>query len=243
MDRRSQQDWVKDLMLHIILTLRGYNDGDMFSTGYGYSINGAIDNYTLIYYDEKKGKNIGLYQNYYKNYCNGNYKNVLLSKKAFELLSNAEKTNCKIENEKKVFHGEHMTPMSYTRRFLNDLLDQKDVLSVEELKEKVDFAFTHAKFVIITKEEQQILDGKNKRYTKQEIEEFLEKFRTIKKVLSNETEEAYIALENYPKKSYGFGAIRLFSMLSNGVIFVDSTGKEKTFEECISYLENTDFVV
>ena len=62
--KKSQQEWVKDLMIHIILSLKEYNDGDMFSNGYSYPINGAIDNYSITYYDKKSGKNIALYQKY-----------------------------------------------------------------------------------------------------------------------------------------------------------------------------------
>lgn len=233
---KSQQEWVKDLMVYIISSLREYKDGDMFSKGYKYSINGAIDNYTLTFYDEQKGENISLYQRYYKNFKDGKYKNILLSKKAFDELSNAKG---KIEDENKKFHGEHMTPMSYTIRFLNELLDQKE-LSEKELRAKVDFAFTHAKLIIITKDEKEILDGKNKRYTSQEIEEFL---KALKEPISSEIEDVYKALEYKPKKSYGFGAIRLFIMQKEGVVFVDSEGHEKTFEECISYLENENYVV
>ena len=237
--KKSQQEWVKDLMVYIISSLREYKDGNMFSKGYRYSITGAIDNYTLTFYNEEKGKNISLYQRYYKNFIDGNYKNVLLSKKAFEELSDAKEKNQPIEDEKKKFHGEHMTPMSYTLRFLNELLDQKELLE-EELIKKVDFAFSHAKLIVITKEEQKILDGKNKRYKSQEIEEFL---KALKKSLTSEIEDVYKALENKPKKSYGFGAIRLFSMQKEGVVFVDSEGHEKTFEECMDYLENENYVV
>lgn len=243
MKLESQQEWVKDLMFYIISSLQTYNADDMFSTGYGYTINAAIDNYTLTYYDEKENKNIGLYQRYYKNYISGNYRNVLLSKKAFDLLSEASDCNLsKIEDENKVFHGEHLTPMSYTRRFLNSLLDEKDHLSEAELKARIRFAFSQSKFCIITKEESMLLDGKEKKYSRQEIDEFINEYRMIKKI-SKETENIYRELEGKPKKSYGFGAIRMWSMNKGGVEFVDYKGNAKTFSECLAYLEDNVYKI
>ena len=107
----------------------------------------------------------------------------------------------------------------------------------------MDFAFTHARLVIITKEERSILDGKGKRYTSQEITEFLKKYKSYKKTITSEMENYYKDLENKPKKNYGFGAIRLFLMHQAGVHFVDFKGKEKKLKECISYLEDSNFVI
>lgn len=64
----------------------------------------------------------------------------------------------------KKLHGEHMTPQSYTRKKLNDLLTLE--LTDEELKDKIQYALSDAKLCIITKDESKILDGERSPFPK-----------------------------------------------------------------------------
>ena len=80
----TQQQWARDLMYNIILLMyRNKYNGDLCSEGYRYTINGAIDNYSQTFWDEKQHKNVSMFHKYEK-FDKGIYKNVLLSKNAFD---------------------------------------------------------------------------------------------------------------------------------------------------------------
>lgn len=86
MCKSKQQQWAKDILKEIITLMKDkdYN-GDFLTEGYKYTINAVIDNYSQTYYLVGKDKNISLFHRY-KDYRNGLYSNILMSKKARKLL-------------------------------------------------------------------------------------------------------------------------------------------------------------
>ncbi|MBR0484550.1 MAG: hypothetical protein IJJ69_07230 [Oscillospiraceae bacterium] len=253
---KQQQQWVKDLMFYLISSIKEYNavkekDLDakglkakgLKAKGYIYTIQAAADNYATIYWHEKEEKNINIYPagRYGSKFKAGYYNNVLMSKKAYDLLCEFLKGK-KSENElKKNLHGEHLTPMSYTIGKLNNLIDKN--LTDDEIKKEIDYAFSDAKYCIITKEEQHLLDGAKQNYTTDEIETFLSEYKEIHTALPDYVESDFRELEGERKQSFGFGAIRLFIMHNHGVNFVDANGNLKSFKECIEYLEDDNYII
>ena len=239
--KKSQQEWVKDVIFHIIQTMNKYN-GDMSTTGYTYGIKGFIDQYSIIL-RTKDDENISLFQSYLSNFKKGYFEHVLMSKAAYEILRECAEGKLKMTSEqlKKKLHGEHMTPMAYTRLHLNELVKNKNTLSKEEIKKGIDYAFTHAKYCLITKEESVLLDGKGCVFSSEEIRDFLKVYKTIHPNLSQKEENDYIELKGKKKSCFGFGAIRLFALQKSKnpkVVFVDSKGNTKGFSECVANLED-----
>lgn len=263
---RTQQQWARDLMCNIIMLMHknDYN-GDLCSVGYRYTINGAIDNYSQTFWDEKEHKNVSMFHRYEK-FDAGIYKNVLLSKNAYDLMleytnkkktineSDLDKSTKKVKlsqlseeyNLNKKLHGEHLTPQSYTRIILNEVFKQtlkQSRIDETALKERVDYAFSDAKLSIITKEESLILDGKGSIYSAKEIESFLSEYSKIYKDLPEYIKNDYRALEGKHKDRSGFGAIRLYLLIARGVVFVNDKGQTKTFAECMEYLKDENYTV
>lgn len=168
---RSQQDWVKELMFHFVTTMGDCN-GDMLDVGYSYTINAAIDNYSLIY--RVNDKNINLFQQrYVKAFRKGYYRKNILSKNAYEKLTEVRESN---EDLKGILHGEHLTPNSYIRRQLNDMLvrgySRNDNVD-NRIKDRIKLLFSNSKICIIDKEEKKILDQSGRKYTQEDIDSFL----------------------------------------------------------------------
>ncbi|WP_294208812.1 hypothetical protein [uncultured Solobacterium sp.] len=239
---KTQQEWVKDILFSIISLMKTnqYN-GDINDEGYRYTINGALDNYSQTYWYREKGKNISLYHKYNK-FDEHIYRNVLMSKNAFEIMKN----NSQNRNLNKELHGEHMTPQSYTRKKLNELLTLE--LTDEELREKIQHALSDAKLCIITKDESKILDGAENPFSEEEIIDFLNVYASYKKYKSindipDDIKSDFTALPGKSKRSNGFGSIRLYILLKNNVVFVNEKDKTQTFEECMKYLKDGNYYI
>ena len=239
---KTQQEWVKDILFSIISLMKTnqYN-GDINDEGYRYTINGALDNYSQTYWYREKGKNISLYHKYNK-FDEHIYRNVLMSKNAFEIMKN----NSQNRNLNKELHGEHMTPQSYTRKKLNELLTLES--TDEELREKIQHALSDAKLCIITKEESKILDGKEKHFSKDEIIDFLnvyKDYKQFKKIdeIPDEIKMDFTTLEGKSKKSNGFGSIRLYILQRNNVVFVNEEGTDQGFDKCMNYLKDGNYSI
>ena len=137
---KTQQEWVKDILFSIISLMKTnqYN-GNINDEGYRYTINGALDNYSQTYWCEESKKNINLYHKYNK-FSEHFYRNILMSEKAYKKMDE----NSQNKNLNKELHGEHMTPQSYTRKKLNELLTLE--LTDEELRDKIQHALSEVKF-------------------------------------------------------------------------------------------------
>ena len=237
---RSQQDWVKDLMFHFVTTMGDCN-GDMLDVGYSYTVNAAIDNYSLIY--RVDGKNINLFQQRYGNaFRKKYYKNIILSCNAYDQLMKVRDSN---EDLKGILHGEHLTPNSYIRRQLNDLIvrgysrnDNVDKI----VKDIINMLFSNSKICIIDKEEQKILDQAGRKYTKKEIDDFLQDIKKSGVALPEGAEALYKDLENKYTKTSGLGAIRLYLLMVKGrVEFVNSEGVSKDYVDAYKWLTDGDY--
>ena len=228
---KTQQEWVKDILFSIISLMKTnqYN-GNINDEGYRYTINGALDNYSQTYWCEESKKNINLYHKYNK-FSEHFYRNILMSEKAYKKMDE----NSQNKNLNKELHGEHMTPQSYTRKKLNELLTLE--LTDEELRDKIQHALSDAKLCIITKDESKILDGAKKSFSKDEIIDFLNVYKNIKG-LPKVIESDFTDLKDKSKRSNGFGSIRLYILLKNNVVFVNEKGKTQSFEECMKYLKD-----
>ncbi len=245
---KKQQQWVKDILFIIIkLMKRNHYNGDFAKVGYTYTINAALDNYPQVYWDKKNNMNIGMFHKYHK-FGEGIYRNVLMSKEAYDYMS-AFASKSFIENTdeknnlKKKLHGEHLTPQSYSRHKLNEIVTSKKKISDKELKEKIQYALSDSKICIITKEECKILDGKGKRFSKDEIRDFLDEYELYRNPIPENMKSDFDNLDGKLKKTFGFGSIRLYVLLKNGVKFVNDKGEEKSFKECIEYLEDGDYTI
>ena len=211
-----------------------YN-GNINDEGYRYTINGALDNYSQTYWCEESGKNINLYHKYNK-FGEHFYRNILMSEKAYDIMIK----NSQNKNLNKELHGEHMTPQSYTRKKLNELLTLE--LTDEELRDKIQHALSDAKLCIITKDESKILDGAKKSFSKDEIIDFLNVYKNING-LPKVIESDFTDLKDKSKRSNGFGSIRLNILLKNNVVFVNEQGKTQSFEECMKYLKDGNYYI
>ncbi|MBR3533307.1 MAG: hypothetical protein IKN80_05430 [Clostridiales bacterium] len=237
---RSQQDWVKDLM-YLFVTTMGNCNGDMLDVGYSYTINAAIDNYSLIY--RVNDKNINLFQQrYVKAFRNEYYKNIILSKDAYEQLKEVGDSN---EDLKRVLHGEHLTPNSYIRRQLNDILVSddwhKDNMD-NRIKDRIELLFSNSKICIITKREKSFLDQAGRKYTQQDIDSFLKYIKEKGITLREGAEDLYKNLVNEYTKTSGLGTIRLYLlMIKESVPFVDSEGKPMEYEAAYKWLTDGDY--
>lgn len=233
---KTQQEWVKDILFSIISLMKTnrYN-GNINDEGYRYTINGALDNYSQTYWCEESGKNINLYHKYNK-FGEHFYRNILMSEKAYDVMIK----NSQNKNLNKELHGEHMTPQSYTRKKLNDLLTLE--LTDDELKAKIQYALSDAKLCIITKDESKILDGAKKSFSKDEISEFLHVYKKFNE-LPKEIESDFKDLKGKSKRSNGFGSIRLYILQKNNVVFVNERGKTQSFEECMKYLKDGNYSI
>lgn len=233
---KTQQEWVKDILFSIISLMKTnqYN-GDINDEGYRYTINGALDNYSQTYWCEETGKNINLYHKYDK-FGKHFYRNILMSEKAYNVM----RRNSQNKNLNKELHGEHMTPQSYTRKKLNDLLTLE--LTDEELKDKIQYALSDAKLCIITKDESKILDGAKKSFSKDEIIDFLNVYKKING-LPKVIESDFMDLKGKSKRSNGFGSIRLYILQKNNVVFVNEEGKIQSFKECMKYLKDGNYYI
>lgn len=233
---KTQQEWVKDILFSIISLMKTnqYN-GDINDEGYRYTINGALDNYSQTYWCEESGKNINLYHKYNK-FGEHFYRNILMSEKAYNIM----RKNSQNKNLNKELHGEHMTPQSYTRKKLNDLLTLE--LTDEELKDKIQYALSDTKLCIITKDESKILDGAKKSFSEDEISEFLDVYKKINE-LPKEIELDFKDLKGKSKRSNGFGSIRLYILQKNNVVFVNEEGTEQSFENCFKYLKDGNYSI
>jgi|GEM_PF-2955169 hypothetical protein len=246
---KTQQEWVKDILFSIISLMKTnqYN-GDINDEGYRYTINGALDNYSQTYWDRENGGNINLYHKYDK-FGKHFYRNVLMSYNAYQEMKkfsenkellDIESKNNEIKKLCKKLHGEHMTPQSYTRKKLNDLLTLE--LTDEELKDKIQYALSDAKLCIITKDESKILDGEKKSFSKDEIIDFLNVYKNING-LPKVIESDFTDLKDKSKRSNGFGSIRLYILLKNNVVFVNEKGKTQNFKECMKYLKDGNYYI
>lgn len=233
---KTQQEWVKDILFSIISLMKTnrYN-GNINDEGYRYTINGALDNYSQTYWCEESGKNINLYHKYNK-FGEHFYRNILMSEKAYDIMIK----NSQNKNLNKELHGEHMTPQSYTRKKLNELLTLE--LTDEELRDKIQHALSDAKLCIITKDESKILDGAKKSFSKDEIIDFLNVYKNING-LPKVIESDFTDLKDKSKRSNGFGSIRLYILLKNNVVFVNEKGKTQSFEECMKYLKDGNYYI
>jgi hypothetical protein len=233
---KTQQEWVKDILFSIISLMKTnqYN-GDINDEGYRYTINGALDNYSQTYWCEESKKNINLYHKYNK-FSEHFYRNILMSEKAYKKMDE----NSQNKNLNKELHGEHMTPQSYTRKKLNELLTLE--LTDEELRDKIQHALSDAKLCIITKDESKILDGAKKSFSKDEIIDFLNVYKKING-LPKVIESDFMDLKGKSKRSNGFGSIRLYILLKNNVVFVNEKGKTQSFEECMKYLKDGNYYI
>lgn len=233
---KTQQEWVKDILFSIISLMKTnrYN-GNINDEGYRYTINGALDNYSQTYWCEESGKNINLYHKYNK-FGEHFYRNILMSEKAYDIMIK----NSQNKNLNKELHGEHMTPQSYTRKKLNELLTLE--LTDEELRDKIQHALSDAKLCIITKDESKILDGAKKSFSKDEIIDFLNVYKNING-LPKVIESDFTDLKDKSKRSNGFGSIRLYILLKNNVVFVNEKGKNQSFEECMKYLKDGNYYI
>lgn len=193
-----------------------------------------------------------------------------MSKEAYDLMQRFanekniinEKYTKKRENQKKQselkdsynldtkLHGEHLTPMSYTRSLLNRALVEyiKDhSLTEDELRKKIDYAFKDARICIISKEEQndqkEILDGKGRKFSKEDVEAFLAEYKKVYPDLPSYVESDFREVIEKPSRDNGFGSLRLFVLMKNGVKFVDAKGEIKTFEECMAYLKDDNYSI
>lgn len=231
---KTQQEWVKDILFSIISLMKTnqYN-GDINDEGYRYTINGALDNYSQIYWCEESKKNINLYHKYNK-FSEHFYRNILMSEKAYKKMDE----NSQNKNLNKELHGEHMTPQSYTRKKLNELLTLE--LTDEECRDKIQHALSDAKLCIITKDESKILDGAENPFSEEEILEFLNVYKKING-LPKVIESDFMDLKGKSKRSNGFGSIRLYILLKNNVVFVNEKGKTQNFEECMKYLKDGNY--
>ncbi len=242
---KKTQEWVKDIMFAIIRQMQNeqYN-GDLCTEGYKYTINGAIDNYSQVFYDAKKDRNINLFHQYNK-FASGLYNNILMSEDAYKILKDfcsLSKEDQKKSDLNKKLHGEHMTPQSYTRHKLNELLPAT-TLTNTMLEEKIDHAFLGAKLCIITKEEERkYLDGAQLKYDDITVSNFLDVYKKSRS-LSTDIETDFRQLKDKSIKSYGYGQIRLYILNQKGVQFVDSAGNVKKLDECFDYLENGNYVI
>ena len=253
---KTQQQWVKDILFSIISLMKTnqYN-GNINDEGYRYTINGALDNYSQTYWDEENGKNISMFHKYDK-FDKRFYRNILMSKNAYDYMQNflenkhildMKSKNEAIKEMNKELHGEHMTPQSYTRHKLNELLTMN--LTDEELKDKIQYALSDAKLCIITKAESEILDGKYKKFSEDEIndflidyKEYLKDYKNINK-LPNDMKLDFENLIDKHKKSNGFGSIRLYILQKNNVVFVNEKGVKKNFNECMEYLKDGNYSI
>ncbi|MBR4005860.1 MAG: hypothetical protein IKI90_08440, partial [Treponema sp.] len=107
-------------------------------------------------------------------------------------------------------------------------------LTEKKIIKGIDHAFTHAKYCILTKEESRLLDGAGQKFSNDEIEKILSEYKKLPK----EEEDDYRNIEGKSKKSSGFGAIRLFVLQNAKVEFVNSSGEEQSFGDCVAYLED-----
>lgn len=251
----KQQQWVKDIIFSIIRQMqkKEYN-GDFDTVGYTYTINAALDNYPQIYWNESKKQNVGMFHMYHKFAEKEGriYQNVLMSKEAYNCMKHFSEENFKDPKQRdaakkelaKKLHGEHLTPQSYTRHKLNDLLNSTKELPDEELKEKIQYALADSKLCIITKNESKNLDGASKRFSKKEIQNFLDAYeKSSGSSITEDMKLDFWNLEGKLKKSFGFGSIRMYVLLENGVIFVNDKGEKKSFKECIEYLNDGNYSV
>lgn len=155
--------------------------------------------------------------------------------------------NLKKENVKNL-HGEHLTPQSYTRKILNNLLlnlQNGSTMTNEDIEAEIGYAFRDCKICIITKDESLHLDGKNNNYEKEEIEEILKELNNEYPLYSDKYENDCRSLYNNKlnKKSNGFGSIRIKVLMKNKVKFVDSTGKTQEVEDILKYLNDGNFTI
>ena len=233
---KTQQEWVKDILFSIISLMKTnqYN-GNINDEGYRYTINGALDNYSQTYWCEESKKNINLYHKYNK-FSEHFYRNILMSEKAYKIMDE----NSQNKNLNKELHGEHMTPQSYTRKKLNELLTLE--LTDEELKDKIQYALSDAKLCIITKDESKILDGAKKSFSKDEIIDFLNVYKKING-LPKVIESDFMDLKDKSKRSNGFGSIRLYILQKNNVVFVNEEGTKQSFENCMKYLKDGNYSI
>jgi hypothetical protein len=233
---KTQQEWVKDILFSIISLMKTnqYN-GNINDEGYRYTINGALDNYSQTYWCEESKKNINLYHKYNK-FSEHFYRNILMSEKAYKIMDE----NSQNKNLNKELHGEHMTPQSYTRKKLNELLTLE--LTDEELKDKIQYALSDAKLCIITKDESKILDGAKKSFSKDEIIDFLNVYKKING-LPKVIESDFMDLKGKSKRSNGFGSIRLYILQKNNVVFVNEEGTKQSFENCMKYLKDGNYSI
>lgn len=242
---KTQQEWVKDILFSIISLMKTnqYN-GNINDEGYRYTINGALDNYSQTYWCEESGKNINLYHKYNK-FDEHFYRNILMSENAYKKMKkysdnknllDIKSKNNEIKKLCKELHGEHMTPQSYTRKKLNELLTLE--LTDEELRDKIQHALSDAKLCIITKAESKILDGARKVYSEDEIIEFLNVYK-----IPDDIKLDCTTLGGKSKKSNGFGSIRIYILQKNNVIFVNEKGKKQSFDECIKYLKDGNYSI
>lgn len=252
---KTQQEWVKDILFSIISLMKTnrYN-GNINDEGYRYTINGALDNYSQIYWCEESKKNINLYHKYNK-FGEHFYRNVLMSYNAYQEMKkfsenkellDIESKNNEIKKLCKKLHGEHMTPQSYTRKKLNELLTLE--LTDEELRDKIQHALSDAKLCIITKDESKILDGAENPFSEEEIIEFLNVYKDYKNYktiddIPDDIKSDFTALPHKSKRSNGFGSIRLYILLKNNVVFVNEKGKTQSFEECMKYLKDRNYYI
>lgn len=247
---KTQQEWVKNILFRIMKMMQEeqYN-GDLSTEGYRYTINAAIDNYSQTYWDDEKKKNISVFHKY-ASFDTGIYRNILMSEKAYAYMCDYSKKAPDMdkrakdrakEKMKKALHGEHLTPQSYTRHRLNKLLHKQ--LTDQELRNGIESAFSDAKICIITKEESLILDGAKKTFSESEIRAFLSDYQKIRPDISKDVEKEFLDLNGSSKKSNGSGSIRLYILWKNGVQFVDHDGEQKSFQECIDYLEDGNYIV
>lgn len=247
---KSQQEWVKDIIFSIISLMKtnDYN-GDIATEGYKYTINGAVDNYSQTYWDQDKQKNISMFHRYNK-FGVRFYRNILMSQNAYKCMlefskeepnmdKQTKKDAIKLMNKK--LHGEHLTPQAFTRHKLNELL--KESLTDDELMDRIQYAFSDAKLCIITKNESDILDGKGKVFSEEDINAFLEEYKALHTDMSKQMQDDFLALKGLRMKSNGFGSIRLYILMKNKVRFVNDTGDEKSFKDCLDYLEDGNYIL
>lgn len=177
----------------------------------------------------------------------------LLNKK-YEEYEDAKGKLLPPEQLNKQLHGEHLTPQSYSRRILNDLLEslqqKSNPIDLERIDKVIELAFLDCKICIITKEESDILDGSGNNYSDddmKEIEKYIEKIGEKKDIYKSvEFIGACKKLKETGKKGSrkktdGFGSIRMFLLEREGVKFVDSDGKE--LEDCLDYLNDGVFTI
>lgn len=246
----SQQEWVRDLMHYMVKNMDRYN-GDMLNVAYKYTINAAVDNYSLVYRvsDSVPEKNVNLFHNRYTaNFKKGFYRHVILSEKAYKMLKNASDNEVRDDLRSKL-HGEHLTPNSFIIKELNELVGK----DLDSLRERIEYIFSNAKICIITQDEQLILDGTDdsghlKKYNAIEITEF---WIAYEKILASHSDcisvrlnkEDFDKLVGCYKKDSGYGSIRAWLLMREQVKFVDSFGNPFEFSGVLRYLSDNNYTI